>query len=88
MATKDDIKLLKQEVLILERLVNGLNTAVVALCYATKVKGNELDGVHSDEYIKFVEEHVHPLVKTADGIVAEAAKKLKEEADKEEANEK
>ena len=78
------MKDLQAEIEILDKVTNALNTAVVALCYAVKVKGNELDKVSSDDYVKFVAEHVHPLVKRADDIVCEVAKKAVEELNKEE----
>ena len=34
-----------QELVMLDRVTNALNTAVVALMYINKVKGNELDKV-------------------------------------------
>lgn len=66
----------------LDRITSALNTAVVALCYATKVKGTELDKVTAEEYIDFTQKHVHPLVRRAEELVAEASKKVAEEAKK------
>lgn len=81
-----------QEMVMLDRVTSALNTAIVALMYISKVKGTELDKVDPDEYVKFVEEHVHPLMLKADAInkaVAEKAKKdLDEELDKAEKEKK
>lgn len=75
-----------QELVMLDRVTSALNTAIVALMYVCKVKGTELDKVKPEDYVKFVEEHVHPLVLKADEIhkqVAEqASKDLNEEIDK------
>lgn len=81
--TKDD---LLREMVMLDRVTNALNTAVVALMYINQVKGNELNKVKAKDYVKYVEEHVHPLMKRADEIVKEAAEQAKkdvEEAKKE-----
>lgn len=89
MASKKDqrIDLLEQHVNQLMDLVNVLNNAVVALGYATNVKGNELDKVSDDDYVKYVREHIHPLTRRATEIVASVAKKTKEEIEKKAAEE-
>ena len=73
---------LQKEIIMLEKVTNALNTAVVALAYATKIKGNELDKVTSEEYVDYVTKHVHPLVIRGDELVAETAKKAAEELKK------
>lgn len=75
---------LQKEIIMLDRITNALNTAVVALAYTMKVKGNELDKVKSEDYTKYITEHVHPLVRRADEIVAEVAAKTAEQIKKEE----
>lgn len=72
--TKDDML---RELVMLDQVTNALNTAMVAMFYIAKVKGNELDKVDTDEYVKYCEEHVHPLMKRADEIVRDAALKAK-----------
>ena len=47
--------------------------------YISKVKGNELDKVKTEDYVKYVEEHVHPLMRRADEIVKEAGQMAKKE---------
>lgn len=74
------VKDLQREIVALDRIAEALNTAVVALYYVTKVKGDELDGVKSDDYVKFVQEHVHPLMRRADEIVKEASEKMAKQA--------
>ena len=71
-----------QELVMLDRVTNALNTAVVALMYINKVKGNELDKVKTEDYVKYVEEHVHPLMLRADEIVRDAAEKAKKDIEK------
>lgn len=70
-----------QELAMLDRVTNALNTACVAMMYIMKVKGNELDKVKTEDYVKYVTEHVHPLMKRADEIVKEAAAQAKKEID-------
>ena len=70
-----------QELVMLDRVTNALNTAVVALMYINKVKGTELDKVKTEDYIKYVQEHVHPLMRRADAIVKEAGEMAKKEID-------
>ena len=65
----------------LDRVTEALNNATVALFYINKVKGDELDNVTSDEYVKFVQEHVHPLMRRTDEIVKEATEKLSKQAE-------
>lgn len=77
--SKDDML---QELVMLDRVTNALNTAVVALMYINKVKGNELDKVKTEDYVKYVEEHVHPLMSRADEIVRDAAEKAKKDIEK------
>lgn len=76
--TKDEML---QEMVMLDRVTNALNTAVVALMYINKVKGNELDKVKTKDYVKYVQEHVHPLMRRADEIVKEAGRMAKKEID-------
>lgn len=71
-----------KELVMLDRVTNSLNTAVIALAYVMKVKGDELNKVNSKKYVKFVTEHVHPLVIRADEIVKEAAEESKKAAEK------
>lgn len=73
-----------KELVYLERLTNALNTAVVAMSYVLKVKGNELDDVDIDDYLKFVSDNLHPLVRKADEIAAAVAKRELENAKEEE----
>lgn len=82
-ANKLTTKDLQKEIIILEQVTNALNTAVVALAYAMKVKGDELDKVTSEDYVKYVKEHVHPLVRRADELVLEEAKKAAEKVKQE-----
>lgn len=70
-----------QEMVMLDRVTSALNTAIVALMYISKVKGNELDKVKPEDYVKFVEEHVHPLMLRADAINKEVAEKAKKDID-------
>lgn len=72
-----------QELVMLDRVTSALNTAIVALMYVCKVKGNELDKVDPDEYVEFVQKHVHPLVLKADEINKAVASKAKKDLDKE-----
>lgn len=78
---------MEKELIALDRVANALNTAIVALMYVCKVKGNELDKVTGEEYVKFVQEHIHPLVRRADEISKEVAEKAAKSA-KEAAGEK
>lgn len=75
--TKADIE---KELIALDRITNALNTAVVALYYINGVKGTELDKVKPEDYVKFVQEHIHPLVRRADEISKEVAEKASKSA--------
>lgn len=80
--SKITVEDLAVQISVLDQVTSALNTAVVALAYAMKVKGNELDKVTSEKYVEFVSEHVHPLVRRADELVLETAKKAVEEVKK------
>lgn len=71
---------MEKELIALDRVANALNTAIVALMYINKVKGDELDKVTGEEYVKFVQEHIHPLVRRADEITREVADKAAKSA--------
>lgn len=78
--TKADIE---RELIALDRITQALNTAVVALYYLVKPDGKELEKVTPEEYVKYIQEHVHPIVLKADEIsrkVAEKAAKSAKEA--------
>lgn len=71
-----------RELVALDRVTNALNTAIVALYYIVGVKGNELDDVKVEDYVKFVQDKIHPIVRRADEIAKELADKTAEEAKK------
>lgn len=77
--SKEDIT---KELIALDRIVNALNTAIVALYYIAGVEGNELDDVSPEEYVKFVQEKIHPIVRKADKISKEVSEKAAKEAKK------
>jgi len=71
-----------RELVALDRVTNALNTAIVALYYIVGVKGNELDDVKVEDYVKFVQDKIHPIVRRADEIAKELADKTAAEAKK------
>lgn len=85
--TAKSLKKLAEQVTMLTDLVNVLNNSVIALAYASNIKGNELDKLTADEYVEFVHKNVHPLTRKATELVTEIAKKTKEEIEKKAAEE-
>jgi hypothetical protein len=77
--TKADIE---RELIALDRITQALNTAVVALYYITKPDVKALDNVKAEDYVKYIQENVHPLVRRADEISKEVAEKASKEAKK------
>ena len=75
--TKADIE---KELIALDRITNALNTAIVALYYIVGVKGNELDKVKVEDYVKYVQEKIHPIVRRADEMTKELADKTAKSA--------
>ena len=74
---------IERELVALDRIAQALNTAVVALYYITKPDPKALDKVKPEEYVKYIQENIHPLVRKADEIskkVAEKAAKAAKEA--------
>lgn len=74
------VKDLQQEIAILDNITNALNTAIVALYKIVDVKGDELDKVTAEDYVKYVQEHVHPIVRRADELSREVAEKAAKSA--------
>ena len=77
--TAKNLDQLAKQVTILTDLVNILNNALVAVAYGAGVRGDELNELTADEYVKFVHENVHPLTRRATEIVNEIAIKTKKE---------
>lgn len=75
--TKADIE---RELIALDRITQALNTAVVALYYITKPDKKALDKVKPEEYVKYIQENIHPLVRRADEISKEVAQKASKSA--------
>ena len=75
--TKADIE---RELIALDRITQALNTAVVALYYVTKPDKKALDKVKPEEYVKYIQENIHPLVRRADEISKEVAQKASKSA--------
>lgn len=74
------VKDLQQEIAVLDNITNALNTAIVALYKIINVKGDELDNVTAEDYVKYVQEHVHPIVRRADELSREVAEKAAKSA--------
>lgn len=85
MATKTNVSKsdIIRELQILDRVTEALNTAVVALMYIQNIKGDELDNVKMEDYVKFCQEHVSKFMKGADRIVKEAAEQSRKDLEKE-----
>ena len=77
--TAKNLEQLAKQVTILTDLVNVLNNAVVAIAYGAGIRGDELDKLSADDYVKYVHEHVHPLTRRATEIVTDIAIKTKKE---------
>lgn len=78
--TKADIE---RELVALDRVTQALNTAVVALYYLTKPDIKDIKDVSPEDYVKYIQENIHPIVLKADEIsrkVAEKAAKSAKEA--------
>lgn len=71
---------IEKELIALDRITNALNTAVVALYYIVGVKGDELDKVKVEDYVKYVQEKIHPIVRRADEMTKELADKTAKSA--------
>ena len=71
---------IERELIALDRITNALNTAIVALYYIVGVKGNELDKVKAEDYVKYVQDKIHPIVRRADEISKELAEKTAKSA--------
>ena len=69
-----------RELIALDRVTNALNTAIVALYYIVGVKGDELDKVKVEDYVKYVQDKIHPIVRRADEMSKELAEKTAKSA--------
>lgn len=77
--TATNLEKLAKQVTVLTDLVNVLNNALVAVAYGAGIRGDELDSITADDYVKYVHEHVHPLTRRATEIVTDIAVKTKKE---------
>ena len=77
--TATDLEKLAKQVTILTDLVNVLNNAIVAVSYGAGIRGDELNDISADDYVKYVHEHMHPLTRRATEIVTDIAIKTKKE---------
>lgn len=75
--TKADIE---RELIALDRITQALNTAVVALYYIVNPDKKALDKVNAEDYVKFVQDTVHTIVRRADEISKEVAEKASKSA--------
>lgn len=77
--TATSLEKLAKQVTILTDLVNVLNNAIVAVSYGAGIRGDELNDISADDYVKYVHEHMHPLTRRATEIVTDIAVKTKKE---------
>lgn len=76
---QEDNKKLTARLYELEHVTKSLNIALIGFAYTTKVKPKRLKGATADEFLKYIEEHVHPVIRRADELTGEIAEKAKSE---------
>ena len=81
-------ELLTHNMFVLKDMVETLNIAIAAVAYAAKVKPTALDKVEAEEFMNWVQDTLHPLVRRADelhkGWVEIVSKNAKEAVNAEE----
>lgn len=80
---------LTENLFVLKQMCDTLNIAIAGVAYAADVQHDKLDGVEVDDYLKWIEDNLHPLVRKTNDLhqkyakqQASAAKKVAKEVKK------
>lgn len=87
MAEKQKIKPMDNEQLtenlfVLKQMLDTLNIAIAGVAYAAQVQHEKIDGVKVDDYLSWIENNLHPLVRKTNDLHQEYAKQQSELAKK------
>lgn len=73
---------LTENLFVLKQMCDTLNIAIAGVAYAAGVKAEQLDGVKLNDYLKWIETTLHPLVRKTNDLHQEYAKQRAAEAKK------
>lgn len=79
---QEDNKKLTTRLYELEHVTKSLNIALIGFAYTTKIKPKRIKNATADEFLKYIEENVHPVIRRADELTGEVAEKAKSEISK------
>lgn len=75
----EDNKKLTQRLYEAEHVLKSLNIAIIGLAYTMKVSPKRIKSASADEFLKFIETNVHPMIRRSDELTSEIAEMAKKE---------
>lgn len=73
---------LTENLFVLKQMCDTLNIAIAGVAKAANVQADALDGLELDEYLKWIESTLHPLVRKTNDLHQKYAKQRAAEAEK------
>lgn len=73
---------LTENLFVLKNITDSLNIAIAGVAYASGVQKDALDKVEADEYLKWIQGTLHPLVRRTNDLHRDISKKLAKDAKK------
>ena len=62
--------------------IDSLNITLVALAYTVKATPKRVEAADPEKYLKYIEDHIHPLIRRADQLTTQITENAKEAAAK------
>lgn len=74
---------LTENLFVLKQMCDTLNIAIAGVAKAADVQGDALDNLSTDDYLKWIEGTLHPLVRRTNEIHQDYAKRMAKQTEKE-----
>lgn len=62
-----------------EHVIKSLNIALIGMAYTNDVDPTRIKEVNADDFLKFIEDNVHPIIRRSDELTSEIAENAKNE---------
>lgn len=76
---QEDNKSLTKRLYEAEHVLKSLNIAIIGIAYTMKVNAKRIEAADADAFLKYIEEHVHPVIRRSDQLTSEIADKAKKD---------
>lgn len=73
---------LTENLFVLKQIVDSLNIAIAGVAKAADVQADALDNLKADDYLKWIEGTLHPLVRQTNSLHREISEKMAKKAKK------